>query len=458
MEWFTKKSDQYNICRSLLYRSIALFHKNRFDSTAYDAILESQNIYNKIGEKDTHLGAKIHLYLGKQYRANSNQELARLSLEKSLEKATRAGDKNTEYSARIELFGLDLATKRYSQALNNISVFADESELPPFIEYNLNMAMYYYYSAKRDSKIAIEFLKKILEIKQTDPPLSINYPLIYYMLSLQFNRLGQQDSSDYYTKASVTAIKDTSRSDSHFYYRSLADLYKRQGNYQEAASFYKKAHFSYMLAHTRISQKKLMELESRFNYAGQEKIINELKSRDHLLINIILILLAVIAIGVFYFAINFSRLDKCTTKAKEQSKRHKNESDRNWLLSQLYIQTSGILPQFMDNVFAEAGRVRKISVEAYENLNKIIDNAGNSNRSSLPEITSSARFKDAFGNLPFIGELTDFEKLVYVLCEEGFSISDIAKFLNSSYSSIRTIKGKITRKINKSEEETGVDF
>jgi DNA-binding NarL/FixJ family response regulator len=60
--------------------------------------------------------------------------------------------------------------------------------------------------------------------------------------------------------------------------------------------------------------------------------------------------------------------------------------------------------------------------------------------------------------LPFIGELTDFEKLVYVLGEEGFSISEIAKFLNSSYSSIRTIKGKITRKINKSEEEIGADF
>lgn len=458
LDWFRKKSDQYNICRSLLYRSIALFHINRFDSTAYDAILESQNLYIKTGEKDTRLGAKIHLYLGKQYRANSNEELARLSLGKSLEKATLAGDKNTAYSARIELFRLDLATKRYSQALNNISVFADETELPPFIEYNLNMAMYYYYSAKKESKIAIEFLKKILELKQTEPPLSINYPLIYYMLSLQYNRLGQQDSTDYYTKASVTAIKDTSRSDSHFYYRSLADLYQKQGNFKEAASLYKKAHFSYMLAHTRISKKKLLELESKFNFAGQEKIIQELKSRDHFLINVILILLATIVIGFFYFTINLSRLEKRSAKIKEQSKRQKNESDKNWLLSQLFIQASGILPQFMDNVFSEAGRVRKISGETFENLNKIIDNAGNASRSSLPEITSSARFNDAFGNLPFIGELTDFEKLVYVLGEEGFSISEIANFLNSSYSSIRTIKGKIARKINKSEEEIGVDF
>jgi DNA-binding NarL/FixJ family response regulator len=45
--------------------------------------------------------------------------------------------------------------------------------------------------------------------------------------------------------------------------------------------------------------------------------------------------------------------------------------------------------------------------------------------------------------------MTDFEKLVYILNEEGYSNNDIANFLNTSHSSIRSVKVKIQKKIQK---------
>ena len=101
---------------------------------------------------DYNLGATLYFYLGKFYRLNSNYEMAQQALKKSLEYSKSATNNTTLLNASLELFNLKLIDKKYREALNTISCFADEADLPPHIEYAFYNAMYNYYSAKKEPK------------------------------------------------------------------------------------------------------------------------------------------------------------------------------------------------------------------------------------------------------------------------------------------------------------------
>lgn len=455
---FNQRGDNYNYGRALLYAAIAQYSNKDLNPEAYDNIGKAEFLFKQNKQVDNNFGAILYLYLGRFYRSNSNPEMAHQALEKSLEFSKNASNKNATLNAHLELFNLKLIDKEYGDAIKTIACFGDEVELPGHIEYAFNNAMYNYYSAKKEPTIAIEYLKKMLQVNSGQLKINTNRPKTYYLLATLFKRINMPDSSLYYAQAAVNSIADSCAQDSHFYYKYLADIFYSQGDYVKASNLYKSAHLSYIVSFTKFSQQRDIEVKAKFNFEELKKQENSLKSQRNLLLNFLFILTALfILISLSYF-FYFRKNSEITTRLANQLKLLNKEFKKSWLISEIYKSTSYILPQLIDNVYQESTRSRKISKEIYYSLNKIIDSANSASRASLTDITIRDEFVQIFGGIYNIDSLTDFEKLVYALNEEGYSNLEIAHFLNSSEASIRTIKGKISRKKLRTEVESDTEI
>lgn len=454
---FKKIGDNYNYSRALLYTAISQRNNKSQDSAAHHNIILAESLFKKNHISDYNLNATLYLYLGRFYRSNSNLEMASQALEKSLENSKNANNKNAFLNASLELFNLKLINQKYVEALNIISCFGDETNLPPHIEYAFYNSAYNYYSAKKEPRIAIEYLKKILAINPSELKITVNNPKTYHQLATLYKRIDMKDSSLLYSKAAVSSITDSSAQDSHFYYKHLADILYENKQYKEATELYKSAHFSYIRSFTKFSQQRDLEIKARFNFDEQEKQKNSLKSQRTLFLNLLFILTALfILVSLLYF-FNDRKNREVITKLNQDLSIYNRDLKKSWIIAEIYKSTSHILPQLINDVYHEAVRSRKVSKEIFESLNKIVDTSNSASRSSLADITNREQFIHIFGNIYNLDSLTDFEKLVYALNEEGYSNSEIANFLNSSQSSIRTIRGKVLRKMQKTEADNDIE-
>ena len=454
---FKQNGDQYNYNRAVLYSAIADYSNKKIDSLAYYNITAAENFFKDYTPIDYNLSATLYLYLGRYHRSYSNRKMAEQSLIKSLEYSKNATKKNSMLCAKLELFNLKLIDQKYGEALNIISCFGDETQLPSYIEYNLYYSMYNYYTAKKDYKIALEYLKKILQINSQEMGININNSKTYHQLAFMYKKMELNDSSLYYSKAAVQAIKDSFAQDSHFYYRYLADILYGNKQYMQAANLYRRAHLSYIASFTKLSQQRELEIKAKYNFEEQEKEKNSIKVQRALVLNILFILAALLVLISLSYFFNARKNNLIIARLTKELDNLDHNYKKSWLISEIYKTSSFILPQFINNVCQEAARSRKVSKETFESLNNHIDIANTATRASVADITNSEKFIQVFGSTYNIDSLTDFEKLVYALNEEGYSNLEIANFLNSSQSSIRTIKSKILRKMQKTTTENDTE-
>jgi len=339
-QWYERGDDYYNICRTKLYSSIALYSLNRVDSNAYRIIKEAESLFEKSYNDDNHIGTTLYLYLGRMNRARSQADVAEEYLKKSLELSNLANYRIGVLNSSLELFTFYLSYKRYSEALSSIACFGDEEQLPPYIEYNLYNSLFNYYVAKKDTKIAIEYLKKILNITNTEE-LDINYPKIYYQLALQYKRIEQPDSTLHYGVLSVNSIKDSNNTDSHFYYRYLGDIYASTGDLQSSTSFYKKAYHSYINAYTKLSRNRVLEIERKYDVDQKNLQIASLEKERVIFVNFIFLLIAVLIIAISLYAIKKRRMQKKISESESQAKRFEENLNKLWITSEICISKSG---------------------------------------------------------------------------------------------------------------------
>ncbi len=454
VKWYRQGHDYYNLCRSLLYRSIELYSRSRMDTNAYLLLKEAENIFLEHNFNNRRIETTLNLYLGRVTRTREDPVMAEEYIKRSIEVAQNSSNINGVLNASLELFTFYVGKKRYSEALSTISCFGDQENLPPYLSYNLYNALYAYYTSKKETDLAIIYLKKILQIENQDD-LDINYPRVYYQLSSIYKRLGIEDSTKYFAKLSVASLKDTNDMDSHFYYRNLGDLYAMGGDYKTSSSLYKRAHNSYIIAFSRQAQNKLREIEGKYDLEEKSAKITVLKKEKKVLVNLIFILTATLIFSFLYFLYYTKTNRKKIGKLERSIMKLENENREMWLTSKVSKVSCFILPQLIEGVYMEAVRSRKLSNEIFDSLNSIIDQANSLSRSALSTIVTDEKFTELFGHLSNLELLTDFEKLVYILSEDGFSNSDIANLLNSSPPSIRTMRGKINRKIHKNSGENG---
>lgn len=446
LAWYREGKDYYNLCRSLLYKGIVLYEINHTDSSAYYPIKESEELYLNKKIEDNYLGSLIFTYLGKINRSRSNLLQAESYFKKSIELSTSVKSVKDAQRARIELFWTYLAQRKYSEALSNIITFESTDTISPRMQYRLYHALSDYYSAKQEFNISIEYLKKMLKLKNEEN-LKINNSKLYHSLSLYYKKIDKLDSALHYSQLAVKNITDTLSKDNHLYYKYLADIYTSLGDNQRAFENYKNAYASYIVAYSRISQNKVLEIERKYDISRKEIQLSKLKIQSTLLLNSIISLISFSILVILIYRLRIKKHKIRIANAETQKCSAETELKRAWFLNELLKASAVLLPQFIEDVNKEAAKSRKISKDLFDNLNNSIDNIKTLSRNKITAITKNEAFRSLNPNIEYLTDLSDFEKIILLLIDYNYSVPEISELLNTSQSSIRSIKTKIKEKI-----------
>lgn len=446
LEYYRTTSDYYNLCRALLYRGASLFTISQGDTTAYFPIREAEIIFNNKKFDDNYLGASIYLYLGKINRLRSNHEEADKAFRTALDYCNTTGNLEDFQTIKLEMFWNAIAKRKYSEALESLISFGDVGPATPDLEYQLYYAMSSYHSAKRDFRLSIEYLKKMLDVKEREK-IDVSSAKLYHSMASYFIRSNMPDSSLHYELLAIDAIEDSLSRDNHYYFKNVADILESKGNKAGALDYYKKAYISYRSAYSRITQNKILELEKKYDSNRQEAQLARLRTQKIFLINGIISLTLLLVIILLVSYISISKHKKRVVASASMQSNAEDELRRSWLVNELLKSSAGLFPQFMEDVNREAARSRKISKEVFDNLNETVDNIKTLSRQRIASITKSENFRALNSNIEYLTTLSDFEKIELMLIECEFSSQEIAELLSTTQASVRSVKTRIKEKI-----------
>ncbi len=441
IKWFLNNNDEYNQIRAQVYLSAHLYNINKNDPNSYLILNEALEKYNQNRYKDPALLSQIYLIKGQiNYRKNQI-EIAKDLFLKSISIAKENKALILELSGYIELFNLYLSSRDYENAIKAIAPFANNIEIPPFLAYRFNSCMYSYYYIKKDYEIALGYLLKNLNIEDDSIK---NQPRLYYQISYIHKLFNNPDSTLFYAIKSAEAAEQTNNpSDNiHFYFRNLSNLYYQMGEYKLSAEYSAKALRYQSRSSLFISREKAEEIEKRFDLKKHEIELDSLRAQKRLLLYLIFTITILFPTGII--------IQKNKTKKLLKSANDEIISLQNEIITSNILKNNGhILPKLLNDLYLEASRIRKISPDSFDSFSRIIENATNSYRNGISQIANNRDLTSKIDIKEDLHNLTDFEKMVFILNSQNYSIEEIAFFLNTSTSSIKTLKRKIEIKLQK---------
>lgn len=129
---------------------------------------------------------------------------------------------------------------------------------------------------------------------------------------------------------------------------------------------------------------------------------------------------------------------------------HNKKMNAEKFANRLLSRQAENLPAFANEVNKISGKSIKISGTLYDELQDAITRVRNSSKSGIVEVVNDADFIKMY---PFIKELdflTPQEKLVLILSEENYSLSEVALYTGSTEASVRAMKSRIRGKLMQS--------
>ncbi|OFY44322.1 MAG: hypothetical protein A2X18_01570 [Bacteroidetes bacterium GWF2_40_14] len=446
VNWYRGVKDYRNYCRSLLYKGIVIYNISQADSSAYMFVKQAEETYISRGIDDKALESTIYLYLGRISSLKEKYSDAESYFRKCMDISKEIDYLENLQNARIDLFWTFLSQKRYSDALSNIIVFADEDTLSPHIQYKFYNALAGYYSSKQDFRISTEYVKKMLAMKCTDN-LEINYPKLYHSLANFYIKYNRPDSALFYGKLAVKTLKKAN-ADNHFYYRYLADLYSQRGEYKQAFENCRLAYLSYISVYSKISQNRYMEIEKRYDLSQKEAQLRKSEADKTFLFSVVISLSLLVVLTILFFSKFVNKYNRKRESSEEKFCTAENELKRSWFINEVQKISADLLPRFIEDVNRQATRSRKHSKEISDELNKSIEDVKSSARNKLTAIVRNETFMTLNPSLKYLQDLSDLEKTIVTLIEYGYTTQDMADLLNTSTSNIRATKTKIRDKIS----------
>lgn len=353
-----------------------------------------------------------------------------------------------EQNTRLELFWTYLAQKRYKEALSNIIYFEESDTFSPEIQYSLYNALSGYYSAKNELDISIEYVKKMVKL-MGNKSLIIDKPKLYYTLSSYYKRIGVQDSALYYSKLAVSSIVDSLSTENSFYYKYLADIYVSKSDYINAYSNYKNAYNSYIYTYSKITKNRVLEIEKKYDTKRLEISLLANRRYKKILVICCLSLFCFSALMISMLIIKLRIINKQNSALCAQNVNLKQECKKSRLINELLQISAELLIVYTDALNIQAYKHRKSSNTIFDDLNKLIDNIKSESKRKITIVANSEMILTDNPNLISLPELSDLEKIVFVLKHYGYSSQDIAKILSTTSPRITAVNAKVKAKISK---------
>ena len=438
-EWYRNGKDPEKLARSLIYLGIVRYGLNPMDTLPYVHLKEAEDVMKVHALEDPQLQVLLYGYLGNINMRNQNFEIADYYYEKGLCAAEKAGNHRNYAGALISLFYSKLLLDKETEAKHIIyqlhTLDSVPEELVPYIK--KVTAFFYQTDISLYEAINHTLHLALKGIHKRDIPKQL------YDISQFHMKLNRIDSAIVYGEASINAIIDSLNIDNYSFYQYLAYLYTLTGEYKKSSENYKKALESFNTYHTVVNEKRILELEKKYNIAAaQQALLKEkLKQRAYIIFSVILFAIVIISIiGLFYW-----KHTAVQSKQLEIVKQQKI-NQLNFFL-EVFNNTTGIFPVLLEEIYQLAHKSRQSCPEMYNDLIACLDKVKRDYKSSFSATTQQDFLKEIFNSEGLQIQVSDREKIIYVLSESGFTNELIAGLLNVSEDNIRSSVSKIKRKM-----------
>lgn len=445
-KYFKDRKDYMNFCRSVLYKGVIRYNQYKQDTLTATFFSNVGNLMLRYRVNDPATKATLYKYLGKLKRANGEFANSAEYLRKSRQLSEEINDSLEVRRLDLELFYVNLAQKDYSQALANIAHYIDSDTTNPLKAYELNEAISQFFIEREEFDIAIVYLKNMLEMSGRIGKGLIDRSQLYHRISLYYRNKNMLDTAISYSRRSLAALNGNASTNGHVYYNYIAGLYEAKGDLTNAIDNYKKAYESHKYAYSNYTSKNVSRIESLYETTIKEADLqNERNNRKYFT------LLGIMIIGVLTSITLLLRKRVKNFRdeshlAKKEIRKAENEVSKMKFVNELNEMSIGLLNQLMRSVSIEADRNRAGASDTADRLVQCISQTKKSSKERIAEIVQNNFISD-YPNLQYLSNLTDFEKVVFVLLDNGYSIREVAALLDRTQSCISGEKSKIKEKI-----------
>lgn len=268
-EWYRNGKDPENLARSLIYLGIVRYGLNSMDTLPYLHLKEAEDVMKVHAIEDPQLQVLLYGYLGDINLRNRNYPEAEVCFEKGLEASKKAGNHRNYVLAYINLFYAKIYVGKTDEAENIVLQINAMDSIPDELIPSVKKVNAFFYQTGPTFKEAIihsvnDSLKGMYD---TDKP------GVLFNISQFYMKLNRLDSAVIYGEACLNAIVDSINLDNYLYYKHLANLYALTGEYKKSSENYKKALESFNTYHTVVNEKRILELEKKYNIAAAQQAL-----------------------------------------------------------------------------------------------------------------------------------------------------------------------------------------
>ncbi len=460
VDWYKKRKDYRNTCRSILYKGLLINEKNLRDSYLCYDLKEAERIFYKFNIQDNDFKSQIYSCLGKAYLFNTSSDVILIdprvkTVERTVKipeeyfiKSININKKLNNYKevqrAKLELSEVYIQNKE-EMALALLNSFGNPDTLTPNIKYDLFDIFQTYYSFKKEHNKSIECLKKMLEIRGKTLISKSKEVNLYSKIASKYIIINNPDSALFYAKLSLKFTEDSTENSLHPNYKLLANTYSLLGDYKSAFEYNQKYIHSFLSFRADMDKDKVKVPKSWLGKRSDKEAKVE-KENNRLWITVFILVLS------FSLAILFIRKKiKAAQFEREEYKKKivilEGELKRTNFISQLLETSVGALPKLVDDVNKHANRSRKFSSELSDDMNDTLNSIRSLSKDNLSVLAHSDNFISANPNVKYLTTLSDMEIVILILFDLKFSSKEISELLSNSQSSVRAMKTRIKGKI-----------
>jgi len=445
-KYFKSHKDYLNLCRSLLYKGIIRYNQYKQDTLTSVYFTNAGNLMSRYKIEDPATKSTLYKYLGKLKQANAEYKEAEEYLKKSREISESINDSSEMRRLDLELFYVNLSQKNYSQALAHIAQYIDSDTLHPEKAYELNEAVSQFFIEREEFDIAVVYLRNMMLMSRKMGKGKVDKSALYHRMAIYFKNKNQLDSAIKYSQTAIAVLNGNATTSGHLYYEYLAGLYEAKGEMQASLINYKNAYESHRYTYSQYTSKNVSRIESLYDSSVREADIKNERNNIKFLTLLGLFVIVALTGTLILLKKRVKGYRNESHLAKSEKRRAEEEVNKMRFVNELNEVSTGLLNQLIQNISIEADRSRSGATDTADRLVGCITQTKKTSKERFAEIVQS-NFMANYPNLKYLSNLTDFEKVVFILLDNGYSIKQVAILLDRTQSCISGEKSKIKDKI-----------
>lgn len=444
---------------SLMYHGIVRYRMGKTDSTVLIPLKKSIDAFKAVKNRETKNLYLCNLYTGLIHDGHNDVDEAYFYLKEAAKYATMSNDNgylNYTYSELVwnRLKANDI--KQAKQYIDTLNLRSSTKEEKIYLLYINSM----YLSYNKEYARSIEEGKRYLKFKHENDS-NINFKM-YYNISQNYEALKDYKNAYYYAQNANLYLTDTCNYSDYLHYEDIGNLAFKANDYKKSMLAYKNAYRRLNASLKKQTDKKVLEIEKKYNYTRieNEKLIAQKNLQIYIFASIFTLLLFLTGI----LLVNRNRIKEKNERLLLENEKIKLENKEK-ILQQITFQKAFINSVYalitdnnneQMNVFYKLRMHNEIKKE--KKLCKLIDDLEKDYKSRIKKISTLLLDEQTFLQLTGLNQqqitlLSESDKILYALIKCNLDYNQIATLLGSSYDSIRTRKKNISNKLYKKSPE-----